>query len=85
MVLYCGVNHALANKVFILQESAVRIICGVSPRTHCRPLFNKLVILTLTAMFVFDCLLNIKNNIHKYTFCSAIHNHQTRNSNNIYI
>ena len=55
-----------ANKVFIVQKRTIRIICAVSPRTNCRPLFSKLGILTLTAMFVFDCLIYIKNNMKDF-------------------
>lgn len=79
------VLHVSANKLFVLQKRAVRIICGVSCRMHCRPLFKKLKILTLTSMFILDCLIYVKKNIDKYTICSTIHNYLTRNRSNIYV
>ena len=30
-------NHDMASKLFVLQKKAVRIICGVPSREHCKP------------------------------------------------
>ena len=56
-------NHSTANKLFILQKRAMRIICGAPPRSHCRSLFVYLGILTLPSVFVLSCLLYVKENI----------------------
>ena len=78
-------NHASSIKLFILQKRAVRIMCGVSSRTQCRPLFIKTKILTLTSMFIYNCLLYIKLNLQQYSLCSSVHNYSTRGCSNIYI
>ncbi|PSN54701.1 hypothetical protein C0J52_04891, partial [Blattella germanica] len=38
------------NHLFVLQKKALRIIYGVSPRTHCKPLFVRANILSLPSM-----------------------------------
>lgn len=78
-------NHGSARQVFILQKRSVRLICGVHSKTHCKPLFVELGILTLPSMFVLACLLYVKENIDDYQICTNIHSYPTRNCSNIYI
>lgn len=60
--------------VFILQKRAVRIIAGVHYKTHCKPWFVHLKILTLYSAFILQNLLFIKdqpdlvhnNDVHSY-------------------
>ena len=78
-------HHASTHKLFILQKRAVRIICGVSSRAHCKPLFIELGILTLPSMFVLDCLLYVKQNLINCKACCTNHNYSTRNSSDIYL
>ena len=61
-------NHCNNNKLFILQKKAVRIIYRASFKSHCRPLFIGLGILTLPSMFVISCILYVKENI-KIVIC----------------
>ncbi|PSN44585.1 hypothetical protein C0J52_25047 [Blattella germanica] len=58
-------NHSSAKSLFILQKRAIRIIHGAPPRTHCKPLFIKLGILTLPSMYVLASLLHVKRNINQ--------------------
>ncbi|PSN52629.1 hypothetical protein C0J52_14595, partial [Blattella germanica] len=78
-------NHSSAKSLFILQKRAIRIIQGAPPRTHCKPLFIKLGILTLPSMYVLASLLHVKRNINKLVSCNSIHQYPTRNCSNIYI
>lgn len=78
-------NHPSAIKLFILQKRCVRLICGVSSKTHCKPLFISLGLLTLPSMYVLACLLYVKKNHNNYVLCSEIHQYPTRSNNNIYI
>lgn len=75
-------NGQLVNSVFVLQKRAVRLLCGVGPREHCRPLFIREGILTLTCIFI---LLTV-DMVHKKYRGSDINNgtRTTRfNSNNL--
>lgn len=47
---YC--SQQLFNSTFILQKRAIRYICKVRSREHCKPLFIRLQILTLTCLFI---------------------------------
>lgn len=78
-------NHSYASKLLILQKRAVRTICGASPRTHCKPLFIQLRLLTLPAIFILNALLYVRKNLHKYKRCDTLHNYPTRSRNNLYI
>ena len=76
-------NHSSSSKLFILQKRVVRIICGAPLKSHCRPLFAELGVLTLPSMFVLSCLVYIKENINLYNMHSEVHQYMTRNNNNI--
>ncbi|PSN51682.1 hypothetical protein C0J52_09590 [Blattella germanica] len=40
-------NHSSVNKVLLMQKRAIRIIAGVGPREHCKPLFVKFISIAL--------------------------------------
>ena len=82
-ILFWG-NHPSASRIFILQKRAVRIICGVSSRYHCKPLFTDLGILTLPSLYVLHCLMYVKDNLDNFDICSNIHSYSTRNCSNLY-
>ena len=73
-------GHPAANKLFVLQKRAIRLICGVNPLEHCKPLFTELGILTQPSMYVLACLLYVKLNINNFTTRSQLHNYPTRNN-----
>ena len=51
------------SSVFVLQKRAIRIICGVSSRTHTTPLFHKLKFLKLSDIY----FLHIAKIMHKFS------------------
>ena len=78
----------------ILQKRAIRIICGVHPRTHTLPLFKQLHILNLVQinkfligqmMFKFhkEQLPYVMSNLFQYN--SEFHEYQTRHSNFLHL
>ncbi|PSN56959.1 hypothetical protein C0J52_10849 [Blattella germanica] len=54
-ILFWG-NHPSASRIFILQKRAVRLICGVSSKYHCKPLLADLGILTLPSLYSMFCI-----------------------------
>ena len=78
-------NHTSVQKLLILQKKVLRLICGVGPREHCKPLFIRLCLLTLPAMYILDCLLYVKKNLSDFTLCSQKHNYSTRQKDNLFI
>lgn len=77
-------NHSAISKLFVLQKRCIRLICGAKPGEHCKPFFVSLGVLTLSSMYVLDCLLYVKKNISNLYTLSSIHNRNTRNNLNIY-
>lgn len=78
-------NHHSAHNAFLLQKKAIRVICGVPWKTHCKPLFIKLQIMSVPSLYVFHCLIYIKkesDNNRLVTYVD-VHPHNTRNRNNI--
>lgn len=71
-------NSSSINKVLILQKKAVRIISGAPFDAHCKPLFVKEEIQTVVNMYIFSCLLKIKENLSQYSTKSEIHQYPTR-------
>ena len=45
--IWCQNQNSITNRIFILQKSAIRIMCKVTRRTHTAPLFYSLGILKL--------------------------------------
>jgi len=69
--------------IFIMQKRAVRTLKGVSDREHCKPYFIELRIPTLYSLYILQCLLYIKNNMHKVNLRSVVHSYATRSRYNI--
>lgn len=67
-------------KLLLLQKRSIRVICNVNSRTHCKPLFKKLGILTVTSLYILDCLLYVKNNLEGFITNISVHGHFTRKS-----
>ncbi|KAG8324857.1 hypothetical protein J6590_108388 [Homalodisca vitripennis] len=68
-------------RLFLLQKRAVRVMFNVSSRTHCKPLFKQLGILTIISLYILDCLLYIKTNLDTIPTNNSIHSHFTRQNN----
>jgi hypothetical protein len=57
---------------------------GSSRRTPCKPLFQKLKILTLTSLYVFSIMRFLSSNLDKFTFSSSVHSFNTRQRLKLY-
>jgi len=80
-ILWANCNYA--KSLFVLQKRAVRLISGVPPRTHCRPIFKRLCVMPLACIYIFQCLLFVKSNLSLFTCNKDVHNYATRNRNKI--
>lgn len=70
-------------RIFSLQRKAVRVLAGLGYRDDARQAFINLKILTLPSNYIYECLLYAKQNLLKYHRHSDIHNHNTRNKQNL--
>ena len=64
--------------LFSIQRRAIRIVAGLPYRADCRPAFRELNILTFPALFIYECLLYIKQNIHIFDKFGDFHAYNTR-------
>lgn len=72
-------NSSSAGKVFIKQKKVLRLIENVPQRETCLPLFKKFQIMTLPCLYIYTCLMAVKEKLQCHTFRQDVHNYNTRN------
>lgn len=82
-IIFWG-NQLKANKIFIMQKRAIRIMCRVNPRSSCRNLFKKLGILTTTSQYIYSLMDFLCKNLSMYKLNNQYHNHNTRRNCDIH-
>lgn len=90
-VFHCHLNYGLivwgssshADEVFILQKRALRVISGAASLDHCQQIFIDFKILTLFSLYIYQCITYLRNNVNKISCRSDVHDHFTRNRNNL--
>lgn len=65
-------------RLLVLQKRAMREMLNVSCRTHCKPLFGELRILTVISLYILNCLMYIKSNLRNFPTNNSVHEHYTR-------
>ena len=82
-------TNSTLNKIIVLQKRIVRIISGVNRMTHSEPLFNKLSVLNIRKLYMYNLgLLMYKHHHNQLSLIlnvfkknSDIHSYETRSSN----
>lgn len=69
--------------IFKIQKKAIRIINNKKKREHCRQLFIDNGIMTVYSLFIYHCLLYIKENIHKYPKVTSVHDYNIRSKHKL--
>ena len=64
---YYGTNVKLVKRVFSLQKRAIRTIFRLHSRTHCRPYFQKLNVMTFPAIYMYNVLVYVFKNMSVFT------------------
>ena len=68
-----------SSKVFKLQKQALRIMSKKSYNFHCKPLFVYFEILTFPCVYIYSCLVYVKERLSEYSIRADIHSYNTRN------
>lgn len=76
-------NGVDIEKVLLLQKKAVRILTSSDYLDHCKPLFKETGILTVVNLYIFNVLMSVKQNVNCLSLRSNVHDHKTRNRNNL--
>lgn len=73
-------NSCESSRVFLSQKRAIRLLAGAGSREPCKPHFQRLGILPLPSLFIFQCFNFFKTNRDRFFSKNHQHNHFTRNS-----
>lgn len=71
-------NTYSAHTAFIWQKKALRAIKNVPDRESCLPIFKELKIMTLPNLYIFCCLIDVKESLHNIPKRKDIHSYYTR-------
>lgn len=73
------------NIIFILQKRAIRAMYNLSSRTSLRQLFKEINIMTVPGQYIYENIMYVRKNIHRFTKNKDIHSVNTRNKNKLAI
>uniref|UniRef100_A0A1B6LAY2 Reverse transcriptase domain-containing protein n=1 Tax=Graphocephala atropunctata TaxID=36148 RepID=A0A1B6LAY2_9HEMI len=76
-------NSSAANKAFLWQKKAIRVMANLSPQESCRQSFSNFKIMPLACIFILQNLVYVKKNINVYVSHDSIHDHNTRFRHNL--
>lgn len=76
-------NSVGADRVFLWQKKALRIMLGLGYRESCKTYFTRNNIMTVPCTFIFQNLVYIKENVSDFVNFTDVHNHHTRHANNL--
>lgn len=72
-------------RAFVAQKKVIRIMCRLSPMSHCRPAFVSLRFLTLPCLYIYiyQLVVFVKRWEHTFSTNSDFHEHSTRGGHGI--
>jgi hypothetical protein len=76
--LICYGNSVDAVRIFMLQKKVVRIMCFANKYDHCKPLFQKLNLLTFACLYILECSMKVKKNMVNFSEHQVHYNYNTR-------
>lgn len=79
IIVWGGVREA--NRIFLIQKRAVRIIAKTDRRESCRVLFKNLKLLTFTSVYIFKLCVFVFKNIDIFKCDTMQHQYETRKNN----
>lgn len=67
------------DRIFRLQRRAIRILDNLKYRDDCRNSFIKQKILTFPGLYILECVIYVRQNLHKCVTHDSVHGYETRN------
>lgn len=83
-IIFWGAS-AQADRIFLLQKRAIRALCQLKVSHSCKQHFKEQNIMTIYAVYIFNCIRYILKNINKFPSQDVTHDHQTRQKSNLNI
>jgi endonuclease/exonuclease/phosphatase (EEP) superfamily protein YafD len=78
-------NSSRAKSVFLIQKKLIRTMCNEPYRAHCKPLFQKLEILTFHSVYILNAVLYIRKHSSDFKTNKFFHSHKTRSCDDVHI
>lgn len=66
------------NRIFICQKRVIRLILNMNFRESCRGKFKSNRLLTVTAIYIYECIFFLTNNRRTFDSCLRTHDYHTR-------
>ena len=79
-IMFWG-NCSDINDVFVIQKRTIRTILNLGYRESCRGKFKEIGVLTVTGIYIYECLLFLNKNKEIFDDYKHVHNYQTRTLN----
>lgn len=76
LLIWGHTSHS--TKILLIQKRVIHSMCKAGPREHCRPLFTRLRLLTIVNLYIYSCVLYIKNIGIEGVVREEIHSYNTR-------
>ena len=83
-IIFWG-QSAEAAKVFIMQKKILRIIYNLKPNDSCRDIFKQNYITTFFSYYIYSLILYASKNKKQFELNLDIHQHNTRNKDNMHL
>lgn len=83
--IICWGHSSSAVDVFLLQKRAIRIMFKMGPIDSCRGVFRSNNLLTLTAVYIYECILFVKKQFHYFEEYIPRHRYVRRYPQNLNI
>ena len=74
-------RSSYVSRVFILQKRIVRLLFNLDFRESCKTIFINKKLFTVPSIYIYKCLLYVKNNLESFECLSDHHVYNTRNKN----
>lgn len=71
-------NSTTSSKIFVWQKKVLRIIKGVKDQESCFPIFKQFSILPFPCIYIYRCLINVKEKLTFYSVRKDFHQYPTR-------
>jgi hypothetical protein len=81
-ILFWG-RSAEINRIFTIQKRALRALDGLDSRDSCRDAFRRHGILTMSGLFIYECLIYAHKNLKNTPLNQDFHKYDTRKKNDI--
>ena len=65
-------------RVFVCQKRIIRLIFNLGPRETCKSVFVSQKILTVPCIYIYKCLVYVRNNLSKFSSLTSRHTYNTR-------